>query len=208
MDVKALLAKSAARLGSATSGAGGTGTAAYGVAEKHESGGGRIALFEEIRRGKVLRKVPEDKQRRGGPAPSRGGARRAAEQEVDRRQGRIARDGGSRWVVEGWEGQEEVAVQGVAMGEGVQVMGCKKSMVAVEGKVNAVVIEHCEGLGLLMGSAVSVVEAIRCERLRLQVKGTAPLIEVDSSTDVTLYLSPECAEMVQVCELEDRAQQC
>lgn len=76
-----------------------------------------------------------------------------------------------------------------AMGESVYIGRCTDVVVQIRGKVNAVAVAGCTGVGVVVERAVASVELTGCARCELQVVGCVPVVAADGCTGVSLYLS-------------------
>ncbi|KXZ41813.1 CAP1 protein [Gonium pectorale] len=175
------------------------------------AGGGMAALFKDISKGEGitsgLRKVTDDMKAKNRPdrtgtvpastAPSgpAGGAPAAAAP--------AAKGGpsgtpklelqGSKWVVEHQVGRQDLVVDNDAPKNSVYVYGCKDCVLQIRGKVNAVSLDKCSKVGLVVGDVISVAEAVNCSSLQMQVTGFVPTLSVEKTDGVQMFVSKKMA---------------
>ena len=75
----------------------------------------------------------------------------------------------------------------------VYIYNCQNSTITVKGKVNAITLDGCKKVGLLLDSVVSSVETVNCKSVQIQITGTAPTCSIDKTDGFQLYLSKEAA---------------
>jgi len=99
---------------------------------------------------------------------------------------------GSKWVIEYQENERNLVVDNAALNQIVNIYGCKNSTIQVKGKVNAVVLVNCVKTSVLVDSVVSSVSVTSSPSFAVQITGSAPTIQLDSTDSGQIYLSKEC----------------
>ncbi|KAG2497073.1 hypothetical protein HYH03_005069 [Edaphochlamys debaryana] len=175
-----------------------------------KAGGGDVSkLFAELSKGEGitsgLRKVTDDmkaKNRpdRTGAVPGGSGSGAAAAGAAAGGPAKAAPVGppklelqGAKWVVENHVGRSDLVIENDAPKNSIYVYGCRDSVLQVEGKVNAISLDKCVKVGVVFGDVISVVEAVNCNSIQLQVTGSVPTLSVEKTDGAQLYVSKKCA---------------
>ncbi|OCH90293.1 cyclase-associated protein [Obba rivulosa] len=172
--------------------------------------GGVAAVFAELNRGeevtKGLRKVDKSEMthknpalRAGGVVPSSTGPA-AAKKPVKpskpqalmgKKPPKFALEG-NKWVIEYQENESALTVENVELSQTVNLYGCKNTTVIVKGKANAVTLVNCVKTSVLVESVISSVSVTNSPSFALQITGSAPTIQLDSTDSGQIYLSKDC----------------
>jgi len=174
------------------------------------SAGGASAVFAELNRGedvtKGLRKVDKSEMTHKNPnlrassvvqAPGGGGtAKRPTKPSkpaslMGKKPSKFALEGG-KWTIEYYENEPNLVVENAEIGHVVYIYGCKNTTIQVKGKVNAINLANCTKTSVLCESVISVVSVTNSPSFALQITGTAPTIQIDSTDSGQVYLSKEC----------------
>ncbi|GBE82618.1 Adenylyl cyclase-associated protein [Sparassis crispa] len=172
--------------------------------------GGVAAVFAELNRGeevtKGLRKVDKSQMTHKNPALRAGstvpsstsptGAKRPIKPSkpqalMGKKPAKFALEG-NKWVIEYQENESALAVENVELSQTVNLFGCKNSTLIVKGKVNAVTLVNCIKTSVLVESVISSVSVMNCPSFALQITGSAPTIQLDSTDSGQIYLSKDC----------------
>ncbi|RIA98696.1 adenylate cyclase associated N terminal-domain-containing protein [Glomus cerebriforme] len=102
---------------------------------------------------------------------------------------------GNKWNVENYENDRNIIIEDTMISQTVYIFGCKNSTIQVKGKVNAVVIDTCTKVGLLVDSVVATIDVVNCKSVQLQVQGKIPIIVVDKTDSGQIFLSEECFDV-------------
>jgi len=177
---------------------------------KPGAGGGAAAVFAELNRGeevtKGLRKVDKSEMTHKNPAlransvvPSSPGSAAALKKPVrpskpqalaGKKPPKFALEG-NKWTIEYQENERSLIVEGVELSHAVNIYGCKNCTVVIKGKVNAVTIVSCHATSVLVESVVSAISITRAPSFQLQITGSAPMIQLDSTDSGQIYLSKD-----------------
>ncbi|KAG6874080.1 hypothetical protein C0995_006937 [Termitomyces sp. Mi166 len=98
---------------------------------------------------------------------------------------------GNKWTIEYQENERSLIVEETSLNQSINIFGCKSSTIVVKGKVNAVTLVNCQGTSVLVESVVSSISVTRSPSFALQVMGTAPMIQLDSTDSGQIYLSKD-----------------
>jgi len=178
-------------------------------------GGGVAAVFAELNRGsevtKNLRKVDKSEMTHKNPAlrasstvtssvGSSAGSSAAPKKPVrpvkpqalmGKKPAKFALEG-NKWTIEYQENEPAITVDNAEIGHVVNLFGCKNSTILIKGKINAVTITNCTKTSVLVGSVISSVSVTNSPSFTLQITGSAPTIQLDSTDSGQIFLSKEC----------------
>ncbi|KAK1232264.1 suppressor of rasval19 [Marasmius sp. AFHP31] len=170
--------------------------------------GGTAAVFAELNRGadvtKNLRKVDKSEMTHKNPelrassvVPSSVGSGAAAKKPLrpakpqalmGKKPSKFALEG-KAWNVEYYEDEKSLVVQDTQLNQVVNIFGCKNSVIQIKGKINAVTLVNCTKTSVLVDSVVSSVSVTKSPSFQIQITGTAPMIQIDSTDSGQIYLS-------------------
>lgn len=96
---------------------------------------------------------------------------------------------GNKWVVENQFNNENVVISETEIRHVVYIYGCQNSTITIKGKVNAITLDSCKKVALVIDTVVSSVDTVNCKSVQIQITGTAPTALVDKTDGYQLYLS-------------------
>lgn len=96
----------------------------------------------------------------------------------------------NRWCAENYSNAAEpVEIQLKSPAESVYITKCSDSVLVINGKAAAVSIEQCAGVGVVVkDDVVSTIEVINSSKVKLQIDASVPLVSIDNSDSVSIYL--------------------
>ncbi|PPQ77608.1 hypothetical protein CVT25_011400 [Psilocybe cyanescens] len=97
---------------------------------------------------------------------------------------------GNKWLVEYYE-NETVTIDQTEISQSVNIYGCKGTIIIIKGKVNAVNILKGSKTSVLVDSVVASISVTDSPSFQLQITGTAPMIQLDSTDSGQIYLSKD-----------------
>lgn len=169
--------------------------------------GGAAAVFAELNRGaevtKNLRKVDKSEMthknpalRAGGTVPSSTGTTAPKkpikptkpQALMGKKPAKFALEG-KTWAIENQEDERSLILDEAQLNQAVNIFGCKNSTIQIKGKVNAVTLVNCVKTSVLVDSVVSSVSVTKSPSFALQITGTAPMIQIDSTDSGQIFLS-------------------
>ncbi|KAF7796738.1 hypothetical protein EIP86_007921 [Pleurotus ostreatoroseus] len=175
--------------------------------------GGVAAVFAELNRGeevtKGLRKVDKSEMTHKNPALRAGNtvpssisasASAAAKRPVKpskpqalagKKPTKFVLEG-NKWLIEHFENESSLTVENTEINQVVNLYDCKNTVVIVKGKVNAVTIVNCVKTSVVVESVISSVSVTASPSFQLQITGSAPTIQLDSTDCGQVYLSKDC----------------
>lgn len=95
---------------------------------------------------------------------------------------------GNKWYIENFEAPEEIVEINAAQNHSILISRCNKTIVKVNGKANAIAIDNCNGLSIIVDSLVSSLDVIKAPKFAVQVDGTVPTILLDQVDGATVFL--------------------
>lgn len=99
---------------------------------------------------------------------------------------------GNKWIIEYQENESGLTVENAEIGHIVSLYGCKKTTVVIKGKINGVTIVNCTKTSVLVDSVISSVSVTASPSFAIQITGSAPTIQLDSTDSGQIYLSKNC----------------
>ncbi|KAJ7582842.1 adenylate cyclase associated N terminal-domain-containing protein [Mycena floridula] len=177
------------------------------VAPTPNAGGGAAAVFADLNKGeditKGLRKVDKSEMthknpalRAGSTVPSTPAASTPKkplkpskpQALMGKKPAKFALEG-KAWSIEYQEEERNLVVDECQLNQVVNIFGCKNSTIIIKGKVNAISLVNCVKTSVLVESVVSSVSITKSPSFALQITGTAPMIQIDSTDSGQIYLS-------------------
>ncbi|KAJ5097214.1 hypothetical protein N7456_007935 [Penicillium angulare] len=98
---------------------------------------------------------------------------------------------GNKWLIENFEAPDEIIEVSAAQNQSLLISRCNKSIVKVNGKANAIAIDNCTGLSIIVDSLVSSLDIIKCPKFALQIDGIVPTVLLDQVDGATIYLGQQ-----------------
>lgn len=150
-----------------------------------------------------LKKVTKDQQtwrkefkKEGGSAPVVKKAApkvvKKAPSKVKGNHGVVFQSGAMRWMVEAMssdDGVVEVKCENVK--HSINIYGCYDATINITGKCKGINIDACEKVKVLFDTAISAVDLVNCKRMQIQIRGTAPVVNIDKTDGCLTYLSAD-----------------
>lgn len=102
---------------------------------------------------------------------------------------------GKKWTIEfqnGANGDKAVSID-TDLKQTVYVFKCLDSLIKVNGKVNAIVLDGCVKTACVFEEALASVELVNCKDVQIQCLKTAPAVSIDGCTSVSYYMSADFA---------------
>lgn len=103
---------------------------------------------------------------------------------------------GKKWTIEyqnGANGDNAVSID-TDLKQTVYIYRCHNSLVKINGKVNAIVLDGCSKTGCIFEEALASIEVVNSKDIQIQCLKTAPAVSIDGCTSVSYYMSPSFAE--------------
>lgn len=98
---------------------------------------------------------------------------------------------GNKWLVENFEAPEDIVEISAAQNQSILISRCNKTIVKVNGKANAIAIDNCHGLSIIVDSLVSCLDIIKSPKFALQIDGVVPTVMLDQVDGATIYLGQQ-----------------
>lgn len=98
---------------------------------------------------------------------------------------------GDAWNVEYQSQKKLLELPPTTFRESLVIRNCYGSTIKVDTKVKAVLMDRCVKTNVILSSVVSLMEVIDCEKLKLQVLGSAQSLTIDKSEGIDVFLSKE-----------------
>lgn len=98
---------------------------------------------------------------------------------------------GNKWIIENYDDHAEILQISAAIAQSILISRCTKTTIRIIGKANAISLDNCTQVSLVIDSLVSAVDVIKSPRFELQVLGFLPTIMLDQVDAAAIYLSRE-----------------
>lgn len=98
---------------------------------------------------------------------------------------------GNKWIIENFDRPAEMVELTASINQSILISRCTKTTIRVNGKANAISIDNCTNLSLVIDSLVSAVDVIKSPKFEMQVLGMLPTIMLDQVDGASVYLSRE-----------------
>jgi len=98
---------------------------------------------------------------------------------------------GKKWEVENYVGNQSIEVNVTESKQSVYIFKCIDSVIVVKGKVNNIVLDNCKKCGVCFESAISSVDIVNSQSIKVQVTGSVPTVSIDKTDGCQVYLSAE-----------------
>ncbi|EIN07817.1 hypothetical protein PUNSTDRAFT_103929 [Punctularia strigosozonata HHB-11173 SS5] len=105
---------------------------------------------------------------------------------------------GNKWMIEYQENEHGLTVEDTERSQTVNLFGCKNATVVIKGKCNAVTLVQCTKTSVLVDSVISSISVTSSPSFTLQITGSAPTIQLDSTDSGQIYLSKACADTIEI----------
>ena len=182
-----------------------------GVPSQSTSGGDMGAVFDQLNRGESvtsgLRKVDKSKMthknpslRTPTPVPTRSDSnssrgksptpplKQKPESMRTKKPPRKELEG-SKWNIENYENETSPIEINAERHHSILISLCRATTVIVKGKANAISVDNCSRLDIVVDSLVSSIDVMNTANFRMQVLDTIPSIQLDKVDIGTIYLS-------------------
>jgi adenylyl cyclase-associated protein len=101
---------------------------------------------------------------------------------------------GNKWLIEHYENPGDVIDLSAQLSHSILISRCNKAIVKVNNKANAISIDNCTDLSIIVDSLVSSLEVIKSSKFALQIDGFVPTVVLDQVDSATIYLSDASSE--------------
>ncbi|EFW13850.1 hypothetical protein D8B26_005970 [Coccidioides posadasii str. Silveira] len=96
---------------------------------------------------------------------------------------------GNKWFIEHYDSPEGVIEISAQLTQSILISRCNKTVIKVSNKANAISIDNCNGVSIIVDSLVSSLDVIKSPKFALQIDGVAPTVMLDQVDGGTIYLS-------------------
>lgn len=96
---------------------------------------------------------------------------------------------GNKWYIENHDSPSDIIEIPAELTHSILISHCNKTIVKVNNKANAISIDNCVGLSIIVDSLVSSVSVIKSPKFALQIDNVVPTLELDQVDGATIYLN-------------------
>ena len=98
---------------------------------------------------------------------------------------------GNKWFIENYDNPGEIIEIPAAQNHSILISRCNKTIIKINNKANAISIDNCTGLSIIVDSLVSSLDVIKSPKFALQIDGIVPTLLFDLFYGATVYLSQQ-----------------
>lgn len=98
---------------------------------------------------------------------------------------------GNKWFIENYDNPGEIIEIPAAQNHSILISRCNKTIIKINNKANAISIDNCTGLSIIVDSLVSSLDVIKSPKFALQIDGIVPTLLFDQVDGATVYLSQQ-----------------
>ncbi|KAL9131615.1 MAG: hypothetical protein Q9217_000503 [Psora testacea] len=95
---------------------------------------------------------------------------------------------GNKWLIENYDHHSGMLEIEAHISHSILLSRCTRTTIRVIGKANAISIDNCTALSLVIDSLVSSVDVIKSPKFEMQVLGVLPTIMLDQVDSAQIYL--------------------
>lgn len=96
---------------------------------------------------------------------------------------------GNKWFIENFDNPGEIVEINAQQNHSILISRCNKTIVKVNNKANAIAVDNCNGLSIIVDSLVSSLDVIKAPKFALQIDGVVPTLLLDQVDGAAVYLS-------------------
>lgn len=133
------------------------------------------------------RPVPSAKPAKLSKNPSYINTKKPARKELE----------GTKWFVENFEDDQAIVIDAIELHHSVYVYNCRNSTVQIKGKFNAISLDGCSKIGLVVDTLVSSIDLVKTKSFAIQVLDKCPTIICDVCESGQIYLAAAASD----CEI-------
>lgn len=94
-----------------------------------------------------------------------------------------------KWKIENQLNRNDLVIEETDLKQTVYIYQCKECTITVKGKVNSIIVDSCNRVGLLFDDVLSTVEFINSKSVQMQVLGKVPTVSIEKTDGCQVYLS-------------------
>lgn len=95
---------------------------------------------------------------------------------------------GNKWYIEHYDNHNGLLEIEAQISHSLLISRCNKTAIRIHGKANAISLDNCTGVSLVIDSLVSSVDVIKSPKFEMQVLGSLPTILLDQTDSASIYL--------------------
>ena len=98
---------------------------------------------------------------------------------------------GNKWLIENFDNTNEIIEIPAQQNHSILISRCNKAVIKVNNKANAISIDNCSGLSIIVDSLVSSLDVIKSPKFAIQIDGVVPTLLLDQVDGATVYLGQQ-----------------
>ncbi|KAI5304345.1 hypothetical protein KEM55_000107, partial [Ascosphaera atra] len=96
---------------------------------------------------------------------------------------------GNKWAIENFDHHEGIIEVEALLQHSILISNCNHTVIKVSNKANAITIDNCTNLSIIVGSLISSLEVIKSPKFQLQIDGVVPTLLFEQVDGASVYLS-------------------
>ncbi|EEP78790.1 conserved hypothetical protein [Uncinocarpus reesii 1704] len=96
---------------------------------------------------------------------------------------------GNKWFIEHYDNPGDVVEISAQLTQSILISRCNKTIIKITNKANAISIDNCNDVSVIVDSLVSSFDVIKSPKFALQIDGVVPTVMLDQVDGATIYLS-------------------
>ncbi|CAB3987279.1 Adenylyl cyclase-associated 1 [Paramuricea clavata] len=97
--------------------------------------------------------------------------------------------GQKKWIVENFENDRNIVIDQTNLKQTVYIYNCKDCTIIIKGKLNTVTLDSCKKTAVVVDDLIAGLEFVNCQSVQAQVNGEIPLVSIDKTDGIQVYLS-------------------
>ncbi|XP_028406083.1 adenylyl cyclase-associated protein 1-like [Dendronephthya gigantea] len=94
-----------------------------------------------------------------------------------------------KWVVENFENDRNIVIAETTLKQTVYIYNCKECTIIIKGKLNTVTLDSCKKTAVVVDDLIAGLEFVNCQSVQSQINGEVPLVSIDKTDGIQVYLS-------------------
>lgn len=105
---------------------------------------------------------------------------------------------GNKWRLENHSKRQDLVIDQAELKHVVYIYNCNHCTIQIKGKINAVTLDHCSKISIVVDQVVSSVDIVECKSGQMQILTFSPTVVMDNVDSFQLYYSQKSANETQL----------
>ncbi|XP_054717876.1 adenylyl cyclase-associated protein 2-like [Uloborus diversus] len=186
-----------------------------GGGDQSDADNERLALMQDIRKGvdivKMLKKVDKTAPRREVPVAGSGQhahQKKAPSAPAVSAPQPVFQLDGKRWRVEHHKNNYSLVISDQDMANSLAMFKNVECGCEIKNKMNAITIDQCKKLTVVLSDIISSVDVIHCQSVKLVCNGKVPIISLDSCDSIQIFVSAPARDVQVISSKSSSCNMC